>query len=213
MSGSWHTARNQSSRRLIPPDCVSVGWGEIYAGWEVSSIKPGGTGFPCLRRLANRFVSSKICRPGLSRNLVLDGSKAGFGRLDRRRPVRGACIRSGNDSKPEADDCRISLPWPPQLHGGFAFACSLCSGPEARLCAPQAGRTSAPFFLCVTATSFAAPWRKLCCANAFEQSPDRPAIGVASAGLTEQPQERADSRSRAIAGELACRSKRTSHSG
>jgi protein-tyrosine-phosphatase len=33
-------------------------------------------------------------------------------------------------------------------------------------------------------------------------SPDRPAIGVASAGLTDQPQERADSRSRAIAGEF-----------
>jgi protein-tyrosine-phosphatase len=36
----------------------------------------------------------------------------------------------------------------------------------------------------------------------LQQSPDRPAIAVASAGLTDQPQERADSRSRAIAGEF-----------
>jgi protein-tyrosine-phosphatase len=36
----------------------------------------------------------------------------------------------------------------------------------------------------------------------LEQSSGRPAIDVASAGLTDQPQERADSRSRAIAGEF-----------
>jgi len=36
----------------------------------------------------------------------------------------------------------------------------------------------------------------------LRQSPGRPAIAVASAGLTDQPQERADSRSRAIAGEF-----------
>jgi protein-tyrosine-phosphatase/predicted ATP-grasp superfamily ATP-dependent carboligase len=36
----------------------------------------------------------------------------------------------------------------------------------------------------------------------LQQSPGWPAIGVASAGLTDQPQERADSRSRAIAGEF-----------
>jgi protein-tyrosine-phosphatase len=36
----------------------------------------------------------------------------------------------------------------------------------------------------------------------LQHSPGRPAIGVASAGLTDQPQERADSRSLAIAGEF-----------
>ena len=36
----------------------------------------------------------------------------------------------------------------------------------------------------------------------LQSSPGQPAIDVASAGLTDQPQERADSRSRAIAGEF-----------
>jgi protein-tyrosine-phosphatase len=36
----------------------------------------------------------------------------------------------------------------------------------------------------------------------LQQLPGRPSITVASAGLTDQPQERADSRSRAIAGEF-----------
>src|ERR1700729_371099 len=85
MSGSWPTAGNRSSQRLTLPGCVSVGWAEIYAGWEVFLTKPRAMVFPCLRRWANRFVSSKIL-PG---RFVL---RSGPGRIQSRRWKTGEVL-------------------------------------------------------------------------------------------------------------------------
>ena len=109
-----------------------------------------------------------FCRPVLSRDLVLDGSKAGVGRLARRpQERRSGRFVAGLIRNLKQTIAEYRYHGRPQFHGGFAFARSVCHRFEARLCSPATWPLSVPFCLCATATSFAAPWQKLCCANTF----------------------------------------------